>query len=438
MSQQPDSGAKHSASTLADTTPVRRTAKDKVIIALLAVVLIALVVGVMWGVRYVMTAMTAERQDAQEMASRPVPAMPGELAVASSRADAADDANTAANTQASDASFAGTPAAGTGEAVPEIDPQVGDAAQQGVVAQGEEDATGDPQAADPEEVPANPAAQGDADAQAVEAEPVEGVEADPTAPVDPAAEAGVDSAQDPAAQADPAAADSTDPAASASTDGIASVASSSRRDASASADALANLPDNPIDFAALQEDNEDIYAWLYIPNTGINLPVLQSPFDDAYYLTHDPDRNEDVYGSVFSQLANKKDFTDPVTVLYGHDGEGQFKNLHYFEDEEFFAQNELLYVYTPGHILTYRVVAAYKYDNRHILNSFDFADPVVLQQYYDSVLNPDSLLLNVREGATLDATKDKIIQMSTCMLDEFHGSSRYVVTGVLVDDELTK
>ncbi|MBS5450912.1 MAG: sortase [Coriobacteriia bacterium] len=454
------------------------------------------------------------------MADRPIPATPGELAAASSQADAADDVNVAANTQSNDAVSAGALTAEAGQAVPEADPQVGDATQQGAVAQGEEDAAVASQAADPTEASVDPAAQGDADAQAVDAESVEGasdpvvaaegVEADPTAPIDPAAEdapdpvadpaakvdaaeAGADPAQDPAAQADPAAGDASDPnvatqadpagqaaeaiggasetaaqadpaveaadpaagasdpaaadlpaagapfaAASASTDGIASTASSSSRDASASADALANLPDNPIDFAALQEDNEDIYAWLYIPNTSINLPVLQSPFDDAYYLTHDPDRNEDVYGSVFSQLANKKDFTDPVTVLYGHDGEGQFKNLHYFEDEEFFAQNELLYVYTPGHILTYRVVAAYKYDNRHILNSFDFADPVVLQQYYDSVLNPDSLLLNVREGATLDATKDKIIQLSTCMLDEFHGSSRYVVTGVLVDDELTK
>ena len=209
-------------------------------------------------------------------------------------------------------------------------------------------------------------------------------------------------------------------------------------DSDASAAVDPNLPDNPIDFATLQKENADIYAWLYIPNTGINLPVLQNPFDDSYYLNHDAHREENLLGAVYSQMANKKDFSDPVTVLYGHDGEAQFKNLHYFEDEKFFDENDKMYVYTAGHIYTYRIISAYKSDNRHILNTHDFTKQDVLQSYFDSVLNPDSLLLNVREGVTLDATKDKIVQLSTCMLDEFHGSSRYIVTGVLIDDQPTK
>lgn len=38
----------------------------------------------------------------------------------------------------------------------------------------------------------------------------------------------------------------------------------------------------PVDFAALQAENKDIYAWLYIPGTGINEPLVQRE-DDSYY-----------------------------------------------------------------------------------------------------------------------------------------------------------
>ena len=197
------------------------------------------------------------------------------------------------------------------------------------------------------------------------------------------------------------------------------------------------LPDNPIDFASLWEKNVESYAWLYIPNTEINTPIQQSSTDDAYYLTHNQNREDSITGCAFTQMANKQDFSDPVTVIYGHDNEGIFKNLHYFEDEAFFNDNPELYIYTPGHILTYTIVSAYKYDNRHILNSFNFSNPSTLQQYFDFVSSPDSMLKNVREGVTLDANS-KIVQLSTCMLNEYHGPSRWLVSAVLTNDQETK
>ena len=45
--------------------------------------------------------------------------------------------------------------------------------------------------------------------------------------------------------------------------------------------------ENPIDFKSLQQQNSDIYSWIYIPNTNVNYPVLQSHLDDNLYLDHD-------------------------------------------------------------------------------------------------------------------------------------------------------
>ena len=197
--------------------------------------------------------------------------------------------------------------------------------------------------------------------------------------------------------------------------------------------------ENPIDFASLRVENPEIYAWICIPDTNVNYPVLQNPTDDSYYLKHDKDGNYSEAGAIYSQLANKTDFSDPVTVLYGHNmnSGGMFATLHYFENKEFFDSHEDMYIYTDGHILTYRVVSAYQYDNRHILNSFNFTDKAVVQQYFNTVLNPDSLVKNVREGVQLSAGSDKIVQLSTCTGDANHLVRRYLVTGVLVNDQQT-
>lgn len=198
-------------------------------------------------------------------------------------------------------------------------------------------------------------------------------------------------------------------------------------------------PENPVDFASLKQQNPDIYAWVSIPGTDVNVPILQSVVDDNYYLDHDVDGNYSIAGAAYTQRANATDFSDPVTVVYGHQVENgsMFTTLHYFENADFFAEHDEMYVYTVGRILTYKIVAAYQYDDRHILNSFDFSDPAVVRKYFDSVLNPTSMLVNVREGVVLDAD-DKIVQLSTCMDPVMRDATRYIVTGVLVDEQETK
>jgi len=206
---------------------------------------------------------------------------------------------------------------------------------------------------------------------------------------------------------------------------------------SAPDDTGAVLPDNPIDFAAQFNLNPDIYAWITIPNTNIDYPILQSSVDDLYYLRRGIDQNYNIAGVLFTQSHNRRDFTDPVTVIYGHNmtgyGDTMFAHLHYFENADFFRDNQYFYIYTPGHILTYYIVSAYKYDDRHIMNSFDFSDPEVRRKFFDSVLNPTMVPMNVREGVEIK-DDDKLVILSTCMSTSAY---RYLVCGVLMNDELT-
>ena len=198
------------------------------------------------------------------------------------------------------------------------------------------------------------------------------------------------------------------------------------------------LKDNPIDFAAEKKEYPDIYAWIDIPNTNISYPVVQSPTDDSYYLNHNAKKEYTKAGAIYSELKNNKDFSDPNTVLYGHNmlNGSMFRDLHKFrKDEEFWNNNKYIYIYTPGHILTYEICAAYKYDNRHILNSFDFSDEAIFEEYLETVKNPKSLIVRKREPQVEINKDSKILTLSTCISDPAY---RYLVQGVLIKDEPTK
>lgn len=198
------------------------------------------------------------------------------------------------------------------------------------------------------------------------------------------------------------------------------------------------LPDNPINFEKLKKKNSDIYAWIKIPNTNIDYPVLQSfDDDDNFYLDHDVNRKYSFGGSIYTQRLNSTDFMDRNTVIYGHDllTKDMFSQLHKFRDKKFFQKNKYIYIYTEEHILKYKIISAYKYDDRHILNSFDFSDDKVFADYLDYIRDPKSVLKNSRKDIKL-GLDDKIITLSTCIGNE--STKRYLVQGVLIEDVKTK
>ena len=200
-----------------------------------------------------------------------------------------------------------------------------------------------------------------------------------------------------------------------------------------------SLKDNPIDFKSLQEQNDEIYAWIKVPDTEVDYPLCQSKVTDEFYLRHDAlDKSWKASGAIYTESWNSLNFTDRVTVVYGHNGYGDtmFTTLHKFEDEDFFNEHPYYYVYTPDSILTYQVISAFKYDNRHILNSFDFRDDDIFEDFIKMIKKPSSSNENIRTKLDLKtSTNSKIMVLSTCISNQ--KSSRYLVCGVLVKNEKT-
>lgn len=192
-----------------------------------------------------------------------------------------------------------------------------------------------------------------------------------------------------------------------------------------------------INFTKLWETNTDIYAWIRIPNTNVDYPILQTDGDDGFYLEHNYKKEYEFAGSIYTEKLNKKDFSDPNTLIYGHNmlNGTMFRTLHNFRDPAFFESNPYIYIYLPDRTLTYEIFAAYEYDDRHILYSFDFSDKDVYAEYLAYATNPtESMMCNRRDVEV--TTDDKIITLSTCLgnID----TSRYLVQGVLISDEPAK
>lgn len=200
-----------------------------------------------------------------------------------------------------------------------------------------------------------------------------------------------------------------------------------------------NRVENPIDFEALQAQNGDIYAYIKIDDTNVDYPIVQSPTDDEFYLKHTAeDKSWSASGAIYTEMINSKSFNDRVTVIYGHNGYGDtfFTPLHRFEKEEFFNSHPYFYIYTPTRKLTYNVISAFKYDDRHIMNSFNFANTQEFLDFQEYISNPTSALKNVRTQLDKELNENsKIVVLSTCITNQ--KSSRYLVCGVLVKDEKT-
>lgn len=130
-----------------------------------------------------------------------------------------------------------------------------------------------------------------------------------------------------------------------------------------------DIPEKNIDWDALHEQSEDIYAWIYVPGYQVDYPILQDPEDDEYYLNHNIDGSTGFPGCIYTEHTyNKKDFSDNNTVIYGHNlkDETMFSHLHDLEEEDL-SEAKFIYIYTEDAVYVYHIYAVYDFPAIHLL-----------------------------------------------------------------------
>ena len=111
----------------------------------------------------------------------------------------------------------------------------------------------------------------------------------------------------------------------------------------------------------LKKQNNDIVAWLEIPNTKINYPVLQTT-DNEYYMTHTYKKEYSSDGSIF--LDKDYDWNIPSSnlLIYGHNNKNSnmFQDLLKYEDESYYKEHPIIEFTTLDEDCNYEIIAVFK------------------------------------------------------------------------------
>jgi len=156
-----------------------------------------------------------------------------------------------------------------------------------------------------------------------------------------------------------------------------------------------------VNFPALKKQNNQIVAWVSIPNMSIDYAVVQGK-DNDYYLKHDVLRKTNKAGAIFLDSKLKSDFSNSDSIIYGHDmyDGSMFGSLMKYRDKSFRNKHQYIFVYTPHATKKYRVSSQFKTTS--------------------SELRPDN-------------SKTKTLSLVTCV--DSAGKTHYVVRAKLVSSK---
>jgi sortase B len=115
-----------------------------------------------------------------------------------------------------------------------------------------------------------------------------------------------------------------------------------------------------VDFDALHKINSDIVGWIYLEDSKINFPVVQG-IDNQEYLYHLINGDYNGSGTPFVDYRNAPDFSDPHTIIYGHNmkNRSMFGNLKFLKEQERYDKNPYFWILTPEGNYRYKIFAAF-------------------------------------------------------------------------------
>lgn len=181
---------------------------------------------------------------------------------------------------------------------------------------------------------------------------------------------------------------------------------------------MAQLKD--INLEALRETNPAVVGWIFMPNSKVNYPIVQGE-DNQYYLKHTWDNRKSAAGAIFMESTNEPDFSDPRTILYGHNmaDSYMFGQLQRYDKESYWKKYPYVYLVTDEGVLRYEIYSSYKAD----VDSGTYALELEDERYLAAFIHKTKEEARYETGIT-PALTDRLLTLSTCIGD---ASARRVV-----------
>lgn len=114
-------------------------------------------------------------------------------------------------------------------------------------------------------------------------------------------------------------------------------------------------------YQVLLNENADFFAWLTIPGTDVDYPVMYTPDEPEKYLHLDFYGNENTEGLPFIDARCSVSPDSDNLIVYGHNrGNGtMFDSLPAYEDADYFAEHPYIRLNLPGEERVYEIFAAF-------------------------------------------------------------------------------
>ncbi len=186
-----------------------------------------------------------------------------------------------------------------------------------------------------------------------------------------------------------------------------------------------------VDLAGLQAINPDIIGWIYFENEDISYPILYSGDNEAY-LRKTYTGEQTSAGSIFLDGESTSDFSDPHTLVYGHNMRNlsMFGKLKYYKTKkDYYKEHAYFQIITEEKIYRYQIFA---YEEVSIYDR--------VYEVYGASPEGFAQLLEEFEKKSYEATgvpvttEDKVMTLSTCSGEE----QRMIVNAKRVDEYLIK
>lgn len=209
-----------------------------------------------------------------------------------------------------------------------------------------------------------------------------------------------------------------------------------------------------------KKENEFVKAWMTIPGTNIDLPIVYNPNEDNdYYLFKDLAGNETgsngqswedtvVYADFRTQFDPQMLFSSNNFVLYGHNWNNirqplvigddpdytMFGQLPSYTDQKFFEQHPYIYFSTEDNEMVWKIYAAFYCEQDWTPEvGFNYNDPNLTPQQMSTLLIEQSERNQFVTDVNVNAN-DKILTLSTCsrVIEGAGDEQRFVVVARLL------
>ena len=164
--------------------------------------------------------------------------------------------------------------------------------------------------------------------------------------------------------------------------------------------------------------NEDMAAWLVVPDTKMDYPVMWTPRDENYYLRRGFDGKSNQNGCL---ILDTDSCVDPITtnlIIHGHNMKSgaMFGELDKYQEESYFQEHREMMLHTEDGLHTYEVIAVFpsqvykKTDQVFKFYQFFQADTQEeFDYFYDNIKE-----LSLYDTGVTAEFGDRFLTLSTC------------------------